>query len=51
MPATVPLAAGATGGSFQIHTKPLQQPIHIQHSTISVGQDGTPAHAFLTITS
>jgi hypothetical protein len=51
VPATIPLAAGATGGSFQIHTRPLRQPIHIQHSTISVGQDGPPAHAFLTITS
>jgi hypothetical protein len=49
--ATVPLAAGATGGSFAIHTKALQQPIHLKHCTIEAGQQGPPAYALLTVTS
>jgi hypothetical protein len=51
VPGTVTLGAGATGGSFQIHTKPLQSPIHRVYATITVGQDGAPVHALLTITS
>lgn len=51
VPATVPLAAGATGGSFQIHTTPLQRPITRKYATIMAGKDGAPMHALLTITS
>jgi hypothetical protein len=51
VPASVPLMAGATGGSFTIHTKPLQQPIAKKHCTIIAAQEGTPAYALLTTTS
>ena len=51
VPAAVPLAAGATGGSFQIHTTPLQRPITRKYATIMAGKDGAPVHALLTITS
>ncbi len=45
------LGPGATGGSFAIQTKALQQPIHIKHSTIEVGESGSPKFALLTVTS
>ena len=50
-PATVPLAEGATGGSFQIHTTPLQRPVSRKYATIMAGKDGAPAHALLTVVS
>ena len=50
-PATVPLAAGATGGSFQIYTTPLQRPVSRKYATIMAGKDGAPAHALLTVVS
>jgi hypothetical protein len=51
VPATVPLVAGVTGGSFAIHTKVLQQPTARKSCTIMAGKDGAPVNALLTITS
>ena len=47
----VVLAAGATGGSFPIQTRALQQPTTRKYCTIVAVENGHPAYALLTITS
>jgi len=47
---TVTLRPGASGGSFPIQTKALQQPTPIARCTIAVEQSA-PAAALLTVTS
>jgi hypothetical protein len=51
VPPTVPLASGARGGSFAVHTRALHPPVARRHCTIIAARDGTPANALLTVTS
>jgi hypothetical protein len=45
------LRPGATEGSFSVRTKPLKFGISRTYATIMAGEEGTIAHARLTITS